>query len=62
MKHRQHIVIPKTESRLKENLDCYKFEMRDEDYREIDEMEMGVRLFDPKYFEYRKWHGVPYYE
>ena len=43
-------MIPKTTkvSRLSENFDCYDFKMTEEEYQKINELEKGLRNFDPE--------------
>jgi diketogulonate reductase-like aldo/keto reductase len=52
VKHRGHIVIPKTTKleRLTENLKCFDFTLTPEEYQAIDDLECNARFFNPKFW------------
>lgn len=63
VKHRGHIIIPKTSKveRLKENFNIFDFRMSEEDYNAIDSLDKNARFYDPLYFSYGIWKNWPYF-
>ena len=59
--HRGHIIIPKTtnEERLTENLSVYDFNLTQEEYEQITQLDEGVRFYNPE--RYSSWNNLPYF-
>jgi diketogulonate reductase-like aldo/keto reductase len=54
-------VIPKTskKERLSENINIYDFNLSDDDYKKLDDLDCGIRFFDPINME--NFGNIPYW-
>ena len=62
--HRGHIIIPKTVTlgRLSENFNVYNFKMTEEEYEQINKLDIKARFYNPiAYYEFN-WRNTPYFE
>jgi len=62
--NRNVIVIPKTMNvaRLGENLNCYDFKLSEEEYKAIDNLERGVRFFNPINWAGATFNNAAYFD
>ena len=62
--HRGHVIIPKTTKveRLQENFLVFDFQMTEDEYKQITNLDTGVRFFDPKSLEAYEWNYTPYFQ
>ena len=58
------IVIPKTtkEARLPENISILDFKITEEEAAKIEQLDQGVRFFNPLHLADFGWDNLPYYE
>lgn len=62
--HRGHLVIPKTLTlkRLGENFNVFDFKLTEDEYNQINELDIKARFYNPiSYYEYG-WRYCPYFE
>lgn len=66
VKHRGHIVIPKTSKleRLAENINFLDFQLTEDEYHSIDALDQGIRFYDPKFWKTATglWQNIPYFD
>lgn len=60
---RGYMVIPKTmtASRLAENLNVFQFKLTEEEYQQINDLQKGVRIFNPAGFTHANFFNTPYF-
>lgn len=56
------LVKTSKEERLGENIALYDWELSEEEMKKMDDLERGIRLFNPRYINGYDWNGMPFFE
>ncbi len=64
LKARGHLVIPKTTKveRLPENFQVFDFNLTDDEYKTISNLDRNARLYNPKFMDGFGWNLMPYFD